>query len=391
MISAYEKNCTGCRACEASCPKGCISIKENNNGFLLPEVDTEKCISCNICSTICPVEHTERNVPLKVYAAYSKADALKSTSGGVFSVLAKQVLDNNGIVYGTAFSEHLEAETIRIDSIKELVRLQGSKYVQGNTLDTYKQVSADLKTGLRVLYSGTPCQIAGLKKYLRSTDTSQLITAEIICHGVTSPQMFKDYIDWYEKHNKCRIKDYSFRAKSKENGRDFCFLVTDTKGNAHFSSEFKDPYNKAYMSSEWFREVCYSCPFAAEQRVGDITLGDFWNADALPKGFGKNRRVSVVIINSEYGDALFNDVKSLLIFTPSSWEAAKAGNSNLFRPTSRSVKKQNYAEHRNNPHFFDELSGLKGSIPKYAFNQLPMDLRRSIKKTGAALKHIVKG
>lgn len=300
------------------------------------------------------------------------------------------MLENGGIVYGTAFSDKLEAETVRIDDISALPKLLGSKYVQGNTRETYKQVRDDIRKGLKVLYSGTPCQIAGLKNSLRKTDASGLVTAEVICHGVTSPGMFRDYIDWFEKHNKYRVSDLAFRAKPKENGRDFCLKVTDNTGNARFMSGFNDPYNKMYMSSEWFREICYSCPFAAEQRTGDITLGDFWNVEVLSDRFGSNRRVSVVVINSGKGEAFFMEAKSLLICTESSWEVAKAGNSNLCKPTTCGDRAKHYGEYKNEVGFFDKAGGIGKGFAKYAFNQLPMNTRRNIKRLGMKIKHIGK-
>jgi hypothetical protein len=203
--------------------------------------------------------------------------------------------------------------------------------------------------------------------------------------------MFRDYIDWFEKHNKYRVSDLAFRAKQKENGRDFCLKVTDNTGNIRFLSGFADPYNKMYMSSQWFREVCYSCPFASEQRVGDITLGDFWNVEVLPDKFGSNRRVSVAVINSGKGEALFKEAGSLLVCLESSWEVAKAGNSNLCSPTSGGSGVKHYGEYKNEASFFDEASGLGNSFAKYAFNQLPMGTRRGIKLIGRKLKHIGKG
>ena len=390
MISVNEQNCTGCRACEAICPSDCISFKENENGFLLPSVDAKKCIYCDMCSKTCPVEQTERNKPVKVYAAYSKKISLKSTSGGIFCVLAEQMLENGGIVYGTAFSDKLEAVTMRIDDINALPRLLGSKYVQGNTCRTYTQVRDDIRKGLRVLYSGTPCQIAGLKNYLRRMDTSNLVTVEVICHGVTSPKMFRDYIDWFEKRNRFRVRDFAFRAKLKENGRDFCLKVTNNTGNIRFMSGFTDPYYKMYMSSEWFRSVCYVCPFADEQRTADITLGDFWNAEVLPDRFGKDRRISVVVINSEKGEAFFSESRSRLVCTESSWEVAKAGNSNLYKPTAHGDRVKHYGEHNHDVSFFDDVSGMGKSLTKLAFNQLPMSIRRSIKRLGRKMKRIGK-
>ena len=145
------------------------------------------------------------------------------------------------------------------------------------------------------------------------------------------------------------------------------------------------------MSSEWFREVCYSCPFAAEQRISDITLGDFWNAEELPERFGKNRRVSVVIINSEKGEALFNEIKSVLNFTASSWETAKEGNSNLYKPTANVGRIRHYGKYMDAPDFFEDLSGTGKNITKFVFNQLPLNTRRTIKKWGKKIKHIGKG
>lgn len=215
MIKVDYEHCTGCGACVQKCPKNCISWEEEKLGFLYPSVDVEKCINCGLCESVCPIGQDITALEnQKAYAVvHEKANVLlTSTSGGAFSVLADYVLSQDGVVYGASMDDNLQVEHIRIAAIEELDKLKGSKYVQSTTGETFKQAETDLKAGKEVLYVGTPCQIAGLHRFL-SREYDNLITADIVCHGVGSQAYFDRFVQYLENcHGK--ITDIQFRMKS---------------------------------------------------------------------------------------------------------------------------------------------------------------------------------
>lgn len=216
MIELNCKKCTACGACIQICPKNCIKLKGNGNGFLYPSINISECIGCGLCNKVCSVgkhsNETDRT-PMS-YACASADDRMLSqaTSGGIFGAIAICVLENGGVVYGCAYTEHLQATHVRADNKESLYALYGSKYVQSNTQNTYKECEEDLKAGRQVLYSGTPCQIAGLKNYLQK-DYTNLITVDLVCHGVASQAYFDKYIGLLEREEGAVCTDYNFRSK----------------------------------------------------------------------------------------------------------------------------------------------------------------------------------
>ena len=210
-----KKDCCACGACLNICPKEAISLKQDEYGFLYPEIDEYLCIRCELCKKVCAFQNVEEdNVPISTFAAISKNrnQAKNSASGGIFAAIAQYVINNNGIVYGAAFDDSWNVKHIGIEHIEDLIKLQGSKYTQSNTDTTFIEVKKMLALGKQVLYSGTPCQIAGLKKYL-GKDYTNLITIDIICHGVPSNKMFKDYLSYLEAKNNAKIQNFKFRDK----------------------------------------------------------------------------------------------------------------------------------------------------------------------------------
>lgn len=205
-----------------------------------------------------------------------------------------------------------------------------------------------------------------------------LYTAEIICHGTPSPQMFADYLTWAEKHYGKKITAYAFRAKKKDTDKDFMIHLGFSDGSECAVSGFKDPYYKLFLSSRWFRESCYECPFAAEERVADITLGDFWNAEKLPAGFGKGRRISVVLVNTDKGQTLVDTVQDEVEQVESTWEVAKAGNANLYRATRKYAGYVGYGIEGAALIEREAQSGI--DTKKFLFNQMPIGMRRAFKK-----------
>ena len=203
MINIKDKSkCCGCSGCMNICPKNAIIMKEDKNGFKYPIVDKEKCINCGLCEKVCPILNNkkEQQKEIKAYACYNKniEERLKSSSGGIFILLAKEILKRNGIVFGAAFDENFNVKHISIDNEKDIEKLMGSKYVQSNMGKVYKEVKEFLENGKYILFSGTPCQIEGLKKFLKK-DYDKLYTQDIICHGVPSPKIWQMYLEYQKK------------------------------------------------------------------------------------------------------------------------------------------------------------------------------------------------
>lgn len=383
MINPTESNCCGCRACENACPKNCVSMIKNANGFLIPQVDQDSCVNCGACERVCPIgSSVQGNVPRTVLASYSKDDGCdNSASGGIFYSLAKQTIKNGGVVFGAAFNSKLYCEHKSAETESELEPLQGSKYVQSDTADSYELVHDYLGKDRNVLFSGTPCQIAGLEKSLVGGLLSRknLLTVEIVCHGVYSPQMWSDYIKWLEKRLGSQVEDYKFRTK-KAHGRDFRCSVVTSDGQEKIVSGFKDPYYKTYMAGTSMREICYECPYARKERVADITVGDFWNIEDVDIGFGKRDRVSVVLLNTDKGMEAWNEIKAQMDCKETSLEMAVKGNGNLQSVSHKPSSYFPYGDVTDKEAFFDEASQKPGNRKKELFNMLPPMVRRRMKK-----------
>lgn len=314
MIKLDTRLCTGCGACAQVCPEKCIEMSPDRDGFVYPRVFSEKCVSCGKCERVCPIE-AKKAAPYKPVALAAvnrdEGELLSCTSGGVFGELAKYVLGKKGAVYGCAFCEKLKARHIRITRLEEIGALKGSKYVQSDTADTYNEVKADLNNGLTVLYSGTPCQIDGLKRFL-GKPYEGLITIDLICHGVPSQAYFDKFISGLEKRERSRITELSFRSKKERGG----FLAgtyggTYTESGKHFEKPFyyfEHYYYYYFLTCASYRESCYSCKYADLSRTGDFTLGDLWGAEGFGLNFAVDKGCSLVLLNSERAKEIFAEL-----------------------------------------------------------------------------------
>ena len=310
MIKSNYKKCTACGACVQKCPKNCIELKSDDNGFLYPRINTTKCIECGLCDKVCPIgKHSNEAKTPTTYACATIEDSMliQATSGGIFGAIAIYVLENGGVVYGCAYTEHLQATHIRVDNTESLSTLFGSKYVQSNTLDTYKECEEDLKAGKQVLYSGTPCQIAGLKNYLQK-DYTNLLTVDLVCHGVASQAYFDKFIELLEKEESAVCTNYNFRSKRNAGWSVAGIASFKTDSGKIFDKKqyyFSNYYYYYYLACSIYRESCYSCDYANLNRVGDFTLGDFWGAEGLNIPFNVEKGCSLVLLNSEAAVELF--------------------------------------------------------------------------------------
>lgn len=337
--------CAGCRTCEKICPKQAIEMIENQEGFLIPRIDKNKCVNCGICVQKCPQlsKNINNSINQKAYAAKikDKETLMESSSGGIFSAISKYCIENNGKVYGAAFDNDFKVVHIGVNSQDELSRLRGSKYVQSDTLNTFNEVKQDLIKNIKVVYSGTPCQIAGLKSFL-GKDYENLLTIDLVCHGVPSPKIFKKYKDFLEKKFRSEITFFSFRDK-EERGWGENLKICFKNGKRMKLFGFLDPYYKTFLEGNLSRECCYNCKYANSSRVGDITLADFWGIyDEYPDFYDK-KGVSAVVVNTGKGTKIWNNIKENLTFVEVELARIQKYNHNLKEPTmEKEIRKDIY-------------------------------------------------
>lgn len=316
MIEIRDKYyCTGCNACNEICPKQCITMIEDNEGFLYPNVNKNFCINCHICEKICPVlnlqQHNDNSAGIKVYGSYAKDEEtrMRSSSGGIFPIIAKLILESGGKVYGAAFTEDCKLRHISITDMGDLYKLCGSKYLQSDVVGTFQNVKNDLNDGKIILYTGTACQIAGLKKYL-GIEYDNLYTIDVLCHGVPSPKLFEKYKNYLIKEylvDNEQIKNITFR--SKEIG----WENPTVKVGSYSKTRWNDLYYCLFLSNICLRPSCYSCKFKTFRRISDLTIGDFWGVQKILPNLSDHKGTSVVCVNSNKGEYLFDKVKEQLV------------------------------------------------------------------------------
>lgn len=332
MIEIKNKvDCTGCNACGDICPRNCISFKSDSEGFWYPNVDTNTCINCNLCVKVCPVISKDTSIiryekPL-VFAAYSKDEdvRLDSTSGGIYSVLANKVYDNNGFVGGAIYNEDHSVSHIISSNKSDLPKIRSSKYLQSLMTGQFKEVKRLLDANETILYCGTPCQIHGLYKFLKR-DYDNLITCDFICRGLNSPKVFKKYMNMLEKEFGSKASNIKFKNK-KWGWHNFSMRVNFENGKEYCKDRYHDLFFVGYLQSGCFsRPACYDCKFKGFPQKADITLADFWGIEKLDKTMDQDKGTSLVLINSDKGYNLFNSVKNLIVSKEFSMEEAGLDN-----------------------------------------------------------------
>ena len=334
MICVDKKEmCCGCSACVNCCPKKCITMKEDREGFLYPEVNRQECTNCGLCEKVCPVlNKTELSGDTRAYAVFACEDGIreKSSSGGVFSLLAEQVLCEGGYVFGCAFDAKLKAEHIGITDYSELKRLQGSKYVQSDLKSSFHTVKQLLEEGKQVLFSGTACQMEGLKKFLGKHYES-LLLVDVVCHGVPSPKVWEQYKEYQERIYDAKISGLSFRDKSK-GWKDYRVMLNFENGQTYVSRSWDDIYMKSFIKNLISRPSCYDCKFRQWHRESDITLGDFWGAEQVLPQWNDDKGISLVLIHSEKGQRMLQSISEKLRIKEVEKEAAVEKNRSVIAP-----------------------------------------------------------
>ena len=340
MLNIDFEKCTGCSACQQICLQQSIKMITNDFGFIYPQV-SENCIDCKRCETVCPINKTNKNdIESIAYAVVNKnkSSILKASSGGAFDALANYVIQQNGVVYGCALDSSLKAKHIRVEYADELDILYGSKYIQSDINNAFMKVKDDLMKNRVVLFSGTPCQIAGLKSFL-GRNFDNLILVDIICHGVPSQAYFDKYIKWLEKKKKCIITDYNFRSKSNHGwslAGEYTILNKKNKKLNKKLFYFDNFYYYYFLQSTIYRNSCYSCKYANSNREADFTIGDFWGAEKFNFEFDTSNGCSLLLINTKKAKEIVDKLeleKSIIDL-----EYAKKYNAQLTVPSTYSME-----------------------------------------------------
>lgn len=313
MIQIDNKEmCTGCYGCAQTCPVQCIEMREDAEGFWYPEVDKTQCVGCEKCVKVCPVLSSpkwQKDIKTIAYGAYNKdVDArMQSSSGGIFALLAEYVIQQGGVVFGAAYAcDYKSVEHICIHSKDEVYRLQGSKYVQSKVEEAYKSAKKYLHENKPVLFSGTPCQINGLYAFL-GKEYNNLITQDIVCHGVPSPKVWKKWLDYKEKSTQSKIIEVQLRNKST-GWQIFSCKYSFENGVIQSDKYTNDLYMKNFMANTILRPSCYSCSFKGIERQADITLADFWGIERVLPHMSDNKGVSYVMLHSSKGAEIWREI-----------------------------------------------------------------------------------
>ena len=340
-------NCFGCGACINSCPTNALMYSTDEFGFFRPKINLSKCISCRKCFRVCPkINNLTVNKPLNVYAAINKdADILvRSASGGIFCALAESVIAQGGCVFGASLDEGFRVRHICIEKIEDIPLLQKSKYVQSFVGDSYKIALEKLKNGKKVLFSGTPCQVAAMKSFVGSSNEN-LILVEVVCHGIPSQKFFKEYIQCLNKKYG-KIKDYLFTYKRKVlNGMNKYISFITKKEKIIIKDTPQDSYNSFFMDSINYQKSCYSCKFAQAKRVSDLTICDFWFWEKYhKKDFPSCSTLSGICVNTDVGYRELNIIREKLVLVRSSFANLSAHNGCLIRPTPINLKRDAFLQ-----------------------------------------------
>lgn len=372
MLIRNKYNCCGCTACASICKHHAIEMTPDDLGFLYPQVDYDKCVNCGLCESVCSFNDNydkslNLETPLAFAARHKNVDEImKSRSGAVFAAISDFVLEEGGVVYGAGFKDHFQVSHSRATTKTERDEFRGSKYVQSNLSGILSMVKEDLQNGLLVLFSGTPCQTSGVNAFVGHSLRENLILLDIVCHGVPSPYIWRDYLDYIEKKQGAKLSYVNFRDKElygwKAHKETFGF--ENEKGRKCFNSLF---YNHVM-----FRHSCEKCPFANFTRPSDITLGDYWGWERIDTSFAEDDKgCSLILINTRRGKILFEKIKDDIDFLPTTLE--KCSQPNLLYPTKvhphRDCFEKAYVKY-----------GFQRTMVKYGYLGWRLYIKNAIKK-----------
>ena len=384
MINISKKSkCSGCHACANACPKSCIKMINDREGFWYPEVDKDKCIKCGFCEKVCPIFNKKEinNTPI-AYAAYNKDEKIRmeSSSGGLFTILAEKIIANNGVVFGACFNEKFEVIHDYVEKTEDVYKFRGSKYVQSKIGNTYKQSKQFLEKGRIVLFSGTPCQIGGLKSYLRK-EYNNLYCQDIICHGVPSPKVWRKYVAYREKCAGVPARRIAFRRKYEGWKRYSVSFLFNNDTEYHQTLD-KDLMMIAFLRNACLRPLCYDCSFKTINRQSDITLADFWGIQNVMPEMDDDKGTSLLVLNSDKGKELFDSIKEQIEFKVADLNEAIKYNPSMISSVTHNQKRQG---------FFNDLDTLEFDrlVKKHCTDGYVFRCKRKLRRVLSKIKHFI--
>lgn len=388
LTNHKKRDCYHCTACASVCPVHCIEMKKDEEGYLYPEIDEERCIHCHKCEQICIKEHSEKNKNKieKAYVLYNKNQGVraKSASGGISHMLMEYVIKNNGVVYGVAYNEKLEVSHMRATDLEECERFKTSKYVNSNIKDIYLQVLEDLQKNVIVLFIGTPCQVAGLKAVVPSSKSDNLLLCEIMCDSVASPILFDKFKQHIEKKYKGKIKNINFRAKDKgAHNKSMKIDFYDREPILMLSSDLRSDYANYMQIFGCGMSAplsCTECQYEeTDKRVSDFTIGDYWGKKEILED--DNKGLSLLLLNSEKAVKIFEEeLKDKTICQEVL--PMEALDNNHIKPKMKFIKRENFMQDLNHM-TFEQL--VAKYVEKYRWRTalgkiLPKSLKEKVKK-----------
>lgn len=341
-VCLIEKNkCTGCSACASVCPTHSITMVEDKEGFQQPKVDNKTCIGCHKCEKTCPIlnKEPERAGETKAYAAINKDDSVrsKSSSGGVFHALSSYVVEQGGVVFGARFDDRWEVMHDYSETLEGIKPFMGSKYVQSRIGDSYSQAKRFLEDGRLVLFSGTPCQLGGLRAFL-GKEHERLIQVDLVCHGVPSPKVWRSYLKDYIEGE---IVSVSFRDK-KEGWKGVQNVTITTNTSVISEKQMVNPFYRGFLRNAYLRSSCYNCQFRTYHRNSDITIADYWGVDKLCPEMFDNKGTSIVFAHTEKGKKCLDALTNAVLFLPQTRENAVKHNHIMDGENPKDIKRKRF-------------------------------------------------
>ena len=369
-----KKNCCGCSACVQRCPKQCIRLEEDTEGFLYPQVDEETCIKCGLCEKVCPILNQADKLPVQEVLAVKNPDEeerMNSSSGGVFLPLAREVINQGGVVFGAVYDESWEVHHVYAEKIEDVYPMMGSKYLQSKIGNSFKDAERFLKQGREVLFVGSPCQIAGLRTYLRNKQYPNLLAVDFLCHGVPSPGVWRRYLaetyGGYDAKEQSRLQatagkkivllsslnatspigDIKFRDKRESGWKKFRFVVRQKSAskvdqNTVLSSDihYDNPFMRGFLSDIYLRPSCYACKCKNGVNHSDMTIADFWGINQIAPEFDDDKGVGMVLLNTKKGEDYFSRLSMDVL--PSTLEQARFYNGGFNEHTKAHPKRDQF-------------------------------------------------
>lgn len=345
MIEILNKEeCCGCWACVNICPKNCITMEFDEEGFAYPKIDNEVCINCGLCEKACPTYNNAKDTDIetRAFACKNKNEKtrMESSSGGVFTLLCEKVIENDGVVFGASLDKDMVVKHCAAQTMEECEKFKGSKYVQSQIENTYREAKKYLDEGRLVLFSGTQCQIKGLNLYLRRK-YENLIALDVVCHGVPSPMVLEKHKSKIKKKYKSEIKNIKFRDK-RIGWHKFSFVVEFENNTEYARKASLDSYLRGFLCNLFLRPSCYECKSKNFTGKSDITLADFWGIENTNPEFADEKGISLVLVNSTNGLNIFNSILDKMEYLESDLKTALVRNKCIIQPTFKTEFRKDF-------------------------------------------------